>query len=112
MDEKSSTSYYDVTGYWNSKYSSISEDESLRHGIIIPKIPLEDIGIEMQKGRRRQGLAKNQPNRFGLQKNMCKPKTFFLFGLKRSQTKNFFSVWLKILQNQKFLGYKCLQPNR
>ena len=41
MDEKSSSSYYDVTGYWNSKYSSISEDESLRHGIIIPKIPLE-----------------------------------------------------------------------
>lgn len=51
-DEKGvKNSYYDRLGYWESRHP-ISEDESLRHGIIIPKIPLDTIGIESQGGRR------------------------------------------------------------
>merc|ERR1712037_233433 len=48
------SSYYDRLGYWDSKYTEINLDESVRHGVLIPKIPIEDIGVESLKGRRRK----------------------------------------------------------
>lgn len=48
------SSYYDRLGYWDSKYTEINVDESVRHGVLIPKIPVEDIGVESLKGRRRK----------------------------------------------------------
>ena len=43
---------YDRLGYWDSPYKELNVDDSIRHGILIPQIPFEDIGIHTQTGRR------------------------------------------------------------
>ena len=42
---------YDRLGYWDSPYKELNVDDSIRHGILIPQIPFEDIDYNIEENK-------------------------------------------------------------